>query len=83
MSIRVDLLILLLAISRHTFQQQYRLVPTCSDENLDAENPIALKGEKGDQGMPGKAGPPGVGPKGEIGDCDSFQMSVEERLDRK
>ena len=62
--------------------QQYRLVPTCSDESLDPNNPVALKGDKGDRGISGKAGPPGIGIKGikgEIGNCTHFQESVEQK----
>ena len=69
-----------------THGQQYRLVPTCSDEALDPNNPIALKGDKGGKGVPGKAGPPGVGVKGikgEIGNCTRFSRDLNARLDSK
>ena len=68
------------------YGQQYRLVPTCSDEPLDQNNPVALKGDKGDSGMPGKAGPRGVGikeTKGEIGNCARFSSDLNARLDSK
>ena len=68
------------------YGQQYRLVPTCSDESLDPNNPIALKGDKGDQGIPGKAGPSGIGEKGmkgEIGNCTQFRQDINARLEGK
>ena len=72
--------------SHSTNGQQYRLVPTCSDETLDPDNPVALKGDKGDHGIPGKAGPPGEGVKGmkgEMGNCTRFQRDLDARLDSK
>ena len=69
-----------------THGQQYRLVPTCSDESLDSSNPVALKGNKGDKGIPGKAGPPGIGVKGgkgDIGNCTRFSRDLNTRLDSK
>ena len=66
--------------------QQYRLVPTCSDEVLDSNNPLALKGDKGDRGIPGKAGAQGIGVKGmkgEIGNCSRFSHELNARLDSK
>ena len=76
--------VILIVFIRVVKLQQYRLVPTCSDEHLDPNNLVALKGDKGDRGISGKAGPPGVGikgTKGEIGNCTRFQESVEEKLD--
>ena len=67
-----------------TCGQQYRLVPTCTDEPLDPENPVALKGDKGERGIPGKSGPSGEGikgTKGEIGNCSRFQVAANARLD--
>ena len=66
--------------------QQFRLVPTCSDETLDPSNPIALKGDKGERGIPGKAGARGLGEKGMKGDsgnCTRFYRDLNARLDSK
>ena len=80
---KVYIVLILITLVRVVELQQYRLVPTCSDESLDPNNPVALKGDKGDRGISGKAGPPGIGIKGikgEIGNCTHFQESIEERL---
>ena len=80
------ILIYLVASFCHIHGQQYRLVPTCSNEPLDPNNPVALKGDKGDNGIPGKAGPPGFGVKGvkgEIGNCTRFSRDLNARLDSK
>ena len=79
-------LIYLVASFCLTHGQQYRLVPTCSDEALDPKNPIALKGDKGDRGIPGKAGAQGIGVKGmkgDIGNCSLFSRELNARLDSK
>jgi len=83
---KINIVISLLAFVNIAYTQQYRLVPTCSDEPLDPDNPVALKGDKGDRGIPGKAGPPGVSikrMKGEFGNYTSFQNSVEQKLNSK